>query len=202
MAKKPKKQHHHIILAHRKTICNQGVCALPSEFKQRRIERKLKIRDSRSHWSNTNNLISPKAFFNMRNRNPPHSSVAEKSAQEDKESFYQERNRSTTQKPGVGKWAFHNGDNAGFLAQETAARAQSDPWLCPQQRVMTTDMSSTLCATETLSVLPALSCWPSRVSLKMLELQISPPEPESVLTIRAWGNHDPLTNPPLKGVWC
>lgn len=77
------------------------------------------------------------------------------------------------------------------------ARALSDPRLCPQQRVMTTDMSSTLSATEALSPLPALSCRPSRVGLKKLELQISPTEPESVLTILARGNHDPLTNPPL-----
>lgn len=68
-------------------MCNQGVCALPSAFKQRRIERKLKIRDTRSHWSNTNNLISPQTSFEMCNKNPPHSSVAEKSPQEAKESL-------------------------------------------------------------------------------------------------------------------
>ncbi|CAG04030.1 unnamed protein product [Tetraodon nigroviridis] len=51
---------------------------------------------------------------------------------------------------------------------------------------------------KTLSVLPALSCWPSRVSLRELEQQISPPRAQVCPTNHARGNHDPLTNPPLK----
>lgn len=155
------------------------------------------MKESRSHWTNTNNLSSTKTFFTLRERSPPNRAVAGESPQRDQVSLQEEGIDPERRKPVGEKRAPHGGDSAGLLAQETVARALSDPRLCPQQRVMTTDMSSTLSATETLSLLPALSCRPSRVGLKKLELQISPTEPESVLTILARGNHDPLTNPPL-----
>lgn len=62
-----------------------------------------------------------------------------------------------------------------FWRRKLLAHAQSDPWPFLKQNVITTDMSSTLSATETLSSLPALSCCPSSVILEKHSLPLQSP---------------------------
>lgn len=78
--------------------------------------------------------------------------------------------------------------------RELPAHAQSDLWPFLKQNVITTDMSSTLCATASLSFLPALSCCPSSVVLEKHQQQITPAEPSSLSSSAAY-----LPNSPCKG---
>lgn len=79
-------------------------------------------------------------------------------------------------------------------SRKLPAHAQSDPRLFPKQNVISTDMSSTLSATETLSILPALSCCPSSVVLEKHQQQINCAEPSSLSSSAAY-----LPNNPCKG---
>lgn len=64
-----------------------------------------------------------------------------------------------------------------FWHRKLPAHARSDPWPLLKQNVISPDMSSTLCATVSLSFLPALSCCPSPVILERHQWQITPAEP-------------------------
>lgn len=64
--------------------------------------------------------------------------------------------------------------------RELSAHAQSDLWPLLKQNVITTGMSSPLCGTVVLSVLPALSCCPSAEVLERHQQQIIPAEPSTL----------------------
>lgn len=66
-----------------------------------------------------------------------------------------------------------------FWHRMLPAHALSDPRFFLQQHVMTSDMSSTLPARETLSSLLAQSCWPSSFILENHQHQIFTAEPKS-----------------------
>lgn len=73
-----------------------------------------------------------------------------------------------------------------FWRRKLPAHAPSDPRPSLKQNVITTDMSSTLSATETLSFLPALSCFPSSVVLERHQRQITPAERSSLSSSAAY----------------
>lgn len=104
-----------MILAHKKDSVHLHL------HSNTRIERKIR---GSSHWSTTTTLFHSRPSLTSVTRIlPPHRCVAGKSPQDAKESFYQEWNRSRTQKPGEGKWAFHSGDNAGFGTGNSGTRS-------------------------------------------------------------------------------
>ncbi len=81
-----------------------------------------------------------------------------------------------------------------FWRRRLPAHAQSDPWPSLKQNVITSDMSSTLCATVSLSFLPALSCCPSPVILERHQQHFIPAEPSSLSSSAAH-----LPKSPCKG---
>ena len=67
-----------------------------------------------------------------------------------------------------------------FWHRKLPAHARPDPWPLLKQNVISPDMSSALCATASLSFLPALSCCPSPAILERHQRQITPAEPSSL----------------------
>lgn len=62
--------------------------------------------------------------------------------------------------------AVDSGGNTVILAQEAAGARSVWPLALLKQNVISTDTSSILCATASLSLLPALSCCPSPAVLE------------------------------------
>lgn len=92
--------------------------------------------------------------------------------------------------------ALYRVGNTVILAQEAAGtHSQSDPWPFLKQNVITTDMSSTLCATECLSFLPALGFCLSSVVLEKLQQQFTPAEPSRLSSSAAYWPNSPVHNP-------
>lgn len=73
-----------------------------------------------------------------------------------------------------------NGIVQSVWCRKLAAHAQPDLWPFLKQNVITTDMSSTLCATASLFSRPALSCCPSSVVLERHQQQITRAEAPSL----------------------
>lgn len=139
--------------------------------------------DSRNHWSNNNNL---KVIFTEG------WSVLLSGGNRSGDTKTSGRKGSVTQ-----RWQ-------GRLSS-TGSRGTHSVWTSALSAAVCNDywhVQYFFCHRDPLSAasseLLAISSQPE----KKLELQISPAESRSVLTIHARGNHDPLRNPPLKGVWC